>query len=399
MNNIRPVRVLVNALHTKTGGGLTYLRAMLPRLAARADLEIHLLVHTGQRSLLEEADPRIIRHEVDFSDGFVRRLLWEQIVLPHYAWSLADVTFSPANFGPLLAPRPVILLRNALAVGAHETRPAKKLYWAALGLMTRLSVWRARSVLAVSSYAAGAMGFRRTGIMIVPHGVDHQRFHPGSRAREDFLLAVGDVTLQKNYHTLIDAMAAVPGRSLLIAGRMVDPDYGERLRSQIDRLGLGDRVRLLGSLEPDGLADLYRRCALFVMPSTVETFGNPLVEAMASGCPIVCASATALPEILGDGGLLFDPESPDDLARKIGIVLNDKARSAELAECGRQRAKLFSWDSTAALTAQALIAADKSNARLAKAGLAWAWVAGLLIAYLAQFRELIGPIIAAIKGS
>ncbi|MBI4969600.1 MAG: glycosyltransferase family 4 protein [Rhodospirillales bacterium] len=398
MTTARPVRVLINALHAKTGGGLTYLRAMLPRLAARADLEIHLLVHTGQRSLLGVAHSQIIRHEVDFPDGFVRRLLWEQIVLPHYAWSLAEVTFSPANFGPLLAPRPVILLRNALAVGAHETRPAKKLYWAALGLMTRLSVWRARSVLAVSRYAASALGFRRSGIAIVPHGVDHQRFHPGSQAREDFLLAVGDVTLQKNYHTLIDAMAAIPGRSLLIAGRMVDPDYGERLRSQVDRLGLGDRARFLGAVEPDGLADLYRRCALFVMPSTVETFGNPLVEAMASGCPIVCASATALPEILGDAGQLFDPGNPNDLALKIGIVLNDKARSAELAERGRERAKLFSWDSTAAHTAQALIAAGKTEVRLARAGLGWAWVAGLLIAYLAQFTELGVPILTAVIG-
>lgn len=398
MNASRPVRVLINALHAKTGGGLTYLRAMLPRLAARADLEIHLLVHTSQRSSLGVTDPRIIRHEVDFSDGFVRRLLWEQLVLPHHAWSLADVTFSPANFGPLLAPRSVILLRNALAVGAQETRPAKKLYWAALGLMTRLSVWRARSVLAVSSYAAGAMGFGRSGIAIVPHGVDHRCFHPGSRAREDFLLAVGDVTLQKNYHTLIDAMAALPRHTLRIAGRMVDPDYGERLRNQIDRLGLSDRVRFLGSVEPDSLADLYRRCALFVMPSTVETFGNPLVEAMASGCPIVCASATALPEILGDAGLLFDPENPDDLARKIGIVLNDKVQRAALAERGREGAKFFSWDSTAALTAEALIAAGATKAPVGRAGWGWAWVAGLLIAYLAQFTELVVPILTAIKG-
>jgi glycosyltransferase involved in cell wall biosynthesis len=398
MSATRPIRVLVNALHAKTGGGLTYLQAMLPRLAGDPNLEIHLLFHANQIARLGPLDPRLRPHPVAFRDGFLGRLLWEQLILPWHAWALADVTFSPANFGPLLAPRPVILLRNALAVGEREDRADKRLYWAALGLMTRLSVWRAAKALAVSDYAARAMNYGRREVAVVWHGVDHERFRADDGAREDFLLAVGDITVQKNFHTLIEALAALPGLSLRIAGRFVDQGYLDRLKAQITRLGLGDRVRLLGSLTPDDLALQYRRCALFVMASTVETFGHPLVEAMASGCPILCADATALPEILADGGRLFDPDDAPGLAGAIRELLFDPAGRSDLSAKARRRAGLFSWDQTAQRTAQRLTEAAQPAKPDRQALWGWAWVGATLFLYLAQFGDLVGPILAALKG-
>jgi glycosyltransferase involved in cell wall biosynthesis len=388
-------KIFINALHAKTGGGLTYLRALLPRLAACREAEIHLGLHKDQLDLFSPLDPRIRLQLFDFKDGFVRRLIWEQLVLPWHAWKLAAVTFSPANFGPLLAPRPVVLLRNALDVSAQDRRLGKKLYWQALGLMTWLSLWAAPRALAVSSYARDrlAFGFKEK-TAIVHHGVETLRFHPDGKARERFLLAVGDLTVQKNFHTLIEAMTALPGLELRIAGRRVDEDYAQRLEERIRDLGLEKRVVLLGPQPTEALAGLYRQCAFFVFSSTVETFGNPLLEAMASGCPILCARAAAMPEILGEAGLYFDPGLVDDLTAQIRRLLENEALRQDLGQRALQRSKAFSWDQTARQTLGHLEAAGKGRAMALLPLLLWAWVAGILAAYLIQFRPLLLPILA-----
>ena len=149
-----PLRLMINALHAKAGGGVTYLRNMLPLLADDARLETHLVIHRNQRELFEPIDERVRVHEEVFPSSFLTRILWEQLVVPFRAFALgARVTFSPANFGPLLAPRPVVLLRNTVEAAATETRPIMRLYWLALKFMTTASLLRCRRAIAVSGYA------------------------------------------------------------------------------------------------------------------------------------------------------------------------------------------------------------------------------------------------------
>ena len=120
----RRVRVLINALHAKSGGGVTYLRNMLPLMAEDDRLELHLFLHIDQFDLFAPVDDRVRLHVFDFKSDLMNLLLWEQVSLPVLARTMsADVTFSPANYGPLLAPATVIMLRNALAVVGAETRP------------------------------------------------------------------------------------------------------------------------------------------------------------------------------------------------------------------------------------------------------------------------------------
>ncbi|MEX2642209.1 MAG: glycosyltransferase, partial [Acetobacterales bacterium] len=300
------VRVLVNALHAKSGGGVTYLRHILPRLAADPELDVHLLLHPAQAALYPDAGVTV--HHADFRAGFVREMAWEQCRLPRLARRIgAAATFSPANFGPLLAPGSVVLLRNALDVARVENRPAKRLYWAALSAMTFLSLVFCRRAIAVSGYARRSLArlpalARKT--VVVHHGVDDLfRGGPAGR-REDFLLAVADLYVQKNLLALIDAVALLrqrrPDVRLRIAGAPVDPGYAASVRARIAEHRLDEAVTLLGTQPKERLAELYRRCAVFVFPSTVETFGQPLAEAMASGAPIACADAAAMPEVLGD---------------------------------------------------------------------------------------------------
>ncbi|TAN51564.1 MAG: glycosyltransferase family 1 protein [Rhodospirillales bacterium] len=364
---------------------------MLPLLAARSDLDCRLLIHESQRSLFADVPKGIDVVVVGFKDGFIRRLIWEQTVLPIQAWSWADVTFSPANFGPLLAPRLVVLLRNALEVASVEPRLSKKIYWLVLSLMTWLSLALAPRAMAVSAYALERLGFGfKRKISVVHHGIDADLFHPDKRPREDFLLAVGDLTVQKNFHTLIEALAELPDAELRIAGRRVDEDYAQRLESDIRRLGLDGRVKLLGHVDKDDLAHLYRYCRLFLFSSTVETFGHPLLEAMASGCPILCAKSTAMPEIMGDAGHYAEPESVADWVRALTILLANDSLRGDLAKRAIERAKRFSWKKTADETARILInaAAPRPGPSLAM-GILWIWIVAVLALYLFQFREIL----------
>jgi glycosyltransferase involved in cell wall biosynthesis len=353
------LRVAIDAVHCKTGGGLTYLRNMLPPLAAAPEFAVHLYAAADTLALLAPIDARVHIREVAPWRGRLGEALWEQLRLPALLRAdRIDVTFAPANFAPLAAPRPVVLLRNALGVIRHERRPAMLAYWAMLSLATWASMLRATRVLAVSDYArrsiAGPFGGAAT---IVPHGVA-EMFRPGDEKREEFVLAVADLYTQKNLHTLVEAFALLratrPALTLHIAGRRVDEGYARSLERRIAALGLSEAVRFAGVVAPDALAALYRRCAVFVFPSTVETFGNPLIEAMASGAPIACARAAAMPEILGDAGVYFDPHDAADMAREIAALLDDESLRRRSAERGIARAKGFTWTETAARTATVL---------------------------------------------
>ena len=99
--------------------------------------------------------------------------------------------------------------------------------------------------------------------------------------------------------------------------------------------------------DDERLAKLYSNATVFIYPSLYEGFGIPPLEAMASGCPVVASSASAVPESVGDSGLLFDPNNADDLAQKIEMILADKVFVTKLIEKGRARAKQFTWNKMA----------------------------------------------------
>jgi glycosyltransferase involved in cell wall biosynthesis len=355
-------RILVNAVHARAGGGVTYLRNLLPLLAAEADLDIHVIPHPSQADAFAALSPDLTIHRVAMPAGWLPLLLWEQTILPFLAWRIGyDVVLSPANFGPLLLPAQVIVVQNAVTVATQERRFSKRLYWASLRAMTALSILVVRRAIAVSRYVAETTpaGFRRAAPLVVHHGVAAV-FSPPPRSnvREDFLLVVGDVYVQKNLHTLIEALALVrrqhPTIGLRIAGTEIDADYAAALHRLVRERGLGDAVIFLGRRDTAEIIELYRRCIAFVFPSTIESFGMPLVEAMACGAPVIASNTTAMPEIAGGAALLCDPAEPREIADAILSVLDDPALRQSLSERALMRAKAFSWVDCASRTAAVL---------------------------------------------
>jgi glycosyltransferase involved in cell wall biosynthesis len=357
----RPIRLLVNGLHSKSGGGITYLTNILPQLAADPDIEVHLCVNEDQRELMSAHLNSISVHLLSFRSSFWQRLLREQLELPLLARRLGvDVTFSPANYGPVGVPNSVILLRNALSVAFVERRPVKLMYWLLVYLGTALSLLVCRRAIAVSNYArrsagGGLLHFVADRIAVIPHGVSGIFSPPSADAkRDDFLLAVSDIYVQKNLKNLLLAIDKLrvrhPGIRLKIAGRPIDEDYFASLQRLVSELELGRHVEFLGAVPQSELAKLYRTCAVFVFPSSVETFGNPLVEAMACGAPIASSNTAAMPEVVGDAALFFDPADVEGMAEVLDRMLKDHAVCHDLSLKAAQRAQEFSWVKTAQRT-------------------------------------------------
>lgn len=361
------VRVVVNALHAKSGGGVTYLRNILPLLAEDSRLELHIFLHQSQLALFHPLDERIIVHVFKFPPGLARLMLWEQAVMPVMAKVMsADLIFSPANFGSLLVGNQVILLRNALAVAQTETRWRKRLYWATLGLITFISLLRARKAIAVSNYAAksltkGTGDIFKDKITVIYHGVSDKFYHDANVSREDFLLAVSDIYVQKNFHTLFKSLQLIIKNNknikLVIAGKKIDAWYYRNIVELSRSLGIEDNIIFIGRVDSENLVKLYQSCKLFVFPSTAETFGNPLVEAMACGAPIATSMSSAMPEVVNGAALLFDPLDPEAMGATILRLLEDGALRQQISELGLARARDFSWHATAGKTAAVLIEA------------------------------------------
>ena len=150
----------------------------------------------------------------------------------------------------------------------------------------------------------------------------------------------------KNHRAAIEALRILRDKhgrtpSLVCSGgaREAQPAIEE----QLNTYGLQNQVRFLGYCPHDDVPALYRGAACLLFPSLFEGFGMPVLEAMASGCPVVCSNTTSLPEIAADAALLADPADAEAFADALARVLGDAGLRAELCMRGLRQATRFSW--------------------------------------------------------
>jgi glycosyltransferase involved in cell wall biosynthesis/GT2 family glycosyltransferase len=186
---------------------------------------------------------------------------------------------------------------------------------------------------------------------LIPLGVDLATFSPSPASRPPGRVVgyVGRLAPHKGVDVLVRAVAGLDGVELRIAG--AGPDDA-RLHALVDELGAAERVQFAGSLTPEQLPGFYRALDVLAVPSIptpgwLEQFGRVVVEAMACGVPVVASDSGALPDVVGDAGLLVPPGDADALGKTLQALLEDTTQRRELAERGLVRARQASWPEVA----------------------------------------------------
>lgn len=228
--------------------------------------------------------------------------------------------------------------------------------WRSKVLMRSAATRQAKHVFTVSGFSKREIVARYRvppeHVTIVPNGVDRTRFFPGSTGADTvrrrglepgkYLLSVGRLEPRKNLLTLLQAYAqlSMPKPPLVIVGQ---PHF--RFRDVVALAGeiSPGRVVVCGDVSDSELPALYRNAALFLFPSWAEGFGIPVLEAFASGVPVVSSNTTALPEIVERAAILVDPADPGKWCNAIRSVLASEGRAESLRRAGLARATDFDW--------------------------------------------------------
>jgi glycosyltransferase involved in cell wall biosynthesis len=230
--------------------------------------------------------------------------------------------------------------------------------------LMQVAIRQAQSIVTVSDSARGDL-LRLHGVaadrVSVVHEAASPSFHPitdravleGVRARyqlpRQFVLYVGTIEPRKNLSRLVEAFAQARARGIPHHLVCVGP-YGwssRDLAGRVERLALSESVHFTGYAKFEDLPAIYNLADFFVFPSLYEGFGLPVVEAMASGLPVITSSTSSLVEIAGDGAATIDPTNTEALADAIVRLATDDELRREVGRRGLQRSRIFSWTQTA----------------------------------------------------
>jgi glycosyltransferase involved in cell wall biosynthesis len=379
-------RILINALASTAGGGITYLRNVLPRLG-KHDKKNSYTVLVPREQAVEYAryeDSRVSIGTIATFGGAAGRMIWEQTWLRSFISSRQiDVLVSLGNVALFRANVPQILFnRNDLYFSPEFEADLKK-----RGELRALAVHRLKAGIARASILHATINVTPTAAFaerirqfdnlseirfeVLRFGFDREIFtgadHPlpvrleaRLRPRENCLrlLYVSHYNYYRNFETLIRALPLIKqevsergGKELMLvlttdirSGTVYGSYNATAASNLIDDLGLRADIAMLGPVDYENLHRLYRSCDLFVCPSYSESFGHTMLEAMASGAPVVSAGQGVHHEVCGDAAIYFDTFDEIDLAKKcIEALLNPDLRTA-LIEKGLNRSGMFSWD-------------------------------------------------------
>jgi len=291
------------------------------------------------------------------------RALWEQTVVPlEVARLRPDVYHSPNYILPLAVSCPtVVTIHDLFYLDAALHRLRSHLY---LTVLATQAIRRATRIICLSAYTRDRLLERfpeaAARVRLVGEGVD-PRFRPPApeavaRAREavgfdePYVLFVGTVEPRKNLPRLIRAFGTAVGRGRLPHRLVIAGGQGWKdgpVREAYESSPVKGRIRLAGYVADDLLPAVYGGADVFAYPSQAEGFGLPPLEAMACGTPVLASKAASLPEVVGDAGLLVDPQEVEQMAAALELLILDERLRADLRRKGYERAAAFSWEAAA----------------------------------------------------
>ena len=307
------------------------------------------------------------------------RFLLEQVYLPLLLWRRrVDVVHSLHYALPLVSfgTRRVVTFHDMTFFDMPDVHERSKVMY--FQRFMKASMRLADALIFVSQSTCNdciaRLGPPKGAMAVVPLGKGVEFGVPASEGRlqavreayglgERFVLYVGTIEPRKNLSRLVEAFArlapAYPELQLVLAGAR--GWLTDELFRTLDTAGLGARVVLPGFIAEADKPALLAACTLFVYPSLYEGFGLPVLEALASGAPVITSNRSSLPEVAGNAAVLIDPLDTDALAAAMADLLRSPERRADLRRCGPEQAAQFTWERTATLTAQVYAACQGSD--------------------------------------
>lgn len=367
------MRVAINLLTddpANPSGAHWFWTRVIPEMAKRLtdDEEFHLLVSRKSRPLHEGYGHNV--HHITFPWSNERpplRTLSEHLYSP-VRLPRAGIDVFSTLIAPLIKPAPSLVV-HFKTLHAYTTpasvRPAARLY----RRMNYPRTSRLADAIIINSESLRQevqhyLDIDPAKLHLIPEAVDHDLFHPGDRdeawshvtarygVTRPFVLFVSSLWPYKNCAGLLRAFAAAKPelgeRQLVLVGPGRDTDHVTELRTLAAELGIADDIVWVGGVPLEETVQFYRAADVFVYPSFNETFGLPILEAMASGCPVVTSNISAMPETAGGAALLADPKDPESVAG--AIVDACGTEGARLRALGPARAREFTWAATAERT-------------------------------------------------
>ncbi len=358
----------------QSGGAYVYLTNLLPVLAdITTDIDLfYVFVSNINRNFFSIKQNNFkfitIMGPMNFQPY---RILVEQLYLPFLMKKYKlDVFYNPWETLPLYLPcKGVMQIQNLLHFHSNiwwVPRYQKLKSFLILFLqryyykvISRLSANLATRIIAVSEntkqIACQSLNVNPNIIETIYHGINPCFLNKSPQKLKlgfNYILYVSAISPYKNMHKAIQALKIIRDNyqlryHLLIIGPIRSNDYMDYLRKLIDTLNLEQHVHFLSHIPQQELADYYNDADLFIFPSECESFGIPVIEAMACGVPVIASNKSSVPEIAGDSAIIIDPDNIEEFAQKMFIVLTDSETRNILIKNGIKRAKMFSWEKNA----------------------------------------------------
>lgn len=273
----------------------------------------------------------------------------------------ADLIHCPAMLGPIRSDIPVVLTIHDLLYFSHPHLMRDRRLTSAVKWMERRAASNAREIVTISRASAAAireyLGRDSTVIPLAPSRVLSATLsNTGAVRRNDLFIAIGQRSPYKDFETVVRSWAQIPKDerpTLIITG-----SHGEDpLRSTVDELDLDESVHLREWISTDELGELMATATALIDPTLAAGFGLPIIEAMASGLPVIATDIPVFREVGGDAILHFAAGSTSELAAAVHRVRSDAVLRQTLADSGQRLAAGTSWGDVATQTMEVFEAA------------------------------------------
>ncbi len=353
------MKIAINTLPItpNIGGPKTYLVNLIKHLAEIDKKNIYyLFVSPINRLLFKRAGYNFKEVILPiYSDNRLLRVLYEQLLIPLYVRKYRiDILFCPGNIGIFWAPcKLVVTIHDLHYQTAVKSLDASSRWY--YRLMLPMSTRCSDCIIVPSNATKCALLERFTlepcQVQVVYEGVDLSGRSDNPNMNDinvrNYILFVSTLYPHKNVEKLILAYAEIKDRisnPVVIVGR----DPGGRvsvLKRLVSSLGVASKVHFMGRV--DHVERFYRNAIVFVYPSEQEGFGLPLLEAMAHGVAVIGSNRGSVPEVIGNAGLVVDPDNIYELAEAIFKMVTDEGLRRKFIRRGFERIKQFSWEKTA----------------------------------------------------